>query len=122
MRIVKDGNVHVSAPFGMPKAEVVRFVKEHRDWIVKARKKIDERQKRRAAFYDQLPLQTKAQADEVMSRLKALVEPSDSLQADDFSMGRVQRQEQIHLFFCLSAVAARVVCRTRRSSRTVSSA
>ena len=75
MRIVKDGNVHVSAPFGMPKAEVVRFVKEHRDWIVKARKKIDERQKRRAAFYDQLPLQTKAQADEVMSRLKALVEP-----------------------------------------------
>lgn len=43
MRIVKDGNVHVSAPFGMPKAEVVRFVKEHRDWIVKARKKIDER-------------------------------------------------------------------------------
>ena len=75
MRIVKDGNVHVSAPFGMPKAEVVRFVKEHRDWIVKARKKIDEGQKRRAAFYDQLPLQTKAQADEVMSRLKALVEP-----------------------------------------------
>ena len=75
MRIVKDGNVHVSAPFGMPKAEVVRFVKEHRDWIVKARKKIYERQKRRAAFYDQLPLQTKAQADEVMSRLKALVEP-----------------------------------------------
>ena len=75
MRIVKGGDVHVSAPFGMPKAEVVRFVREHRDWIVKARKKTDEQQKRRTAFYDQLPLQTKAQADEAVLRLKALVEP-----------------------------------------------
>ncbi len=75
MRIVKDGDVHVSAPFGMPKTEVVRFVREHRDWIVKARKKTDERQKRREAFYNQLPLQTKAQKQEALSRLKALVEP-----------------------------------------------
>ena len=75
MRIVKGGDVHVSAPFGMPKAEVVRFIKEHRDWIVKARKKTDERQKRRAAFYDQLPLQTKAQKQEAASRLHTLIEP-----------------------------------------------
>ena len=75
MRIVKGGDVHVSAPFGMPKAEVVRFVREHRDWIVKARKKTDERQKRRVAFYDQLPLHTKEQADEALFRLKDLIEP-----------------------------------------------
>lgn len=75
MRIVKGGDVHVSAPFGMPKAEVVRFVREHRDWIAKSRKKTEEQQIRRAAFYDQLPLQTKSQADEAMSRLKTMVEP-----------------------------------------------
>ena len=48
MRIVKNGDVHVSAPFGMPKKEVERFIEEHRDWITEARKKTNERQKHRA--------------------------------------------------------------------------
>ena len=39
MRIVKDGDVHVSAPIGMPKKEVERFIEEHREWIAEARKK-----------------------------------------------------------------------------------
>ena len=39
MRIVKNGDVHVSAPIGMPKSEVERFIEEHRDWITEARKK-----------------------------------------------------------------------------------
>ena len=56
MRIVKNGDVHVSAPFGMPKAEVERFIEEHRDWIADARKRSSENQKRRIAFYNQLPL------------------------------------------------------------------
>ena len=43
MRIVKNGDVHVSAPIGMPKAEVERFIEEHRDWIAKARKSTYER-------------------------------------------------------------------------------
>ena len=34
MRIVKNGDVQVSAPYGMPKAEVERFINEHREWIV----------------------------------------------------------------------------------------
>ena len=38
MRIVKNGDVHVSAPIGMPKSEVERFIEEHRDWIAEARK------------------------------------------------------------------------------------
>ena len=33
MRIVKNGDVHVSAPIGMPKKEVERFIEEHRDWM-----------------------------------------------------------------------------------------
>ena len=50
MRIVKNGDVHVSAPIGMPKKEVERFIEEHHDWITDARKKTYESQKRRTAF------------------------------------------------------------------------
>ena len=38
MRIVKNGDVHVSAPIGMPKKLVERFIEEHREWIAEARK------------------------------------------------------------------------------------
>ena len=86
MRVVKNGDVHVSAPIGMPRAEVVRFVREHRDWIAKARKKTDEQQKRRAAFYDQLPLETKAQADEALERLKTMVEPMVESHAEEMGV------------------------------------
>ena len=75
MRIVKNGDVHVSAPIGLPESEVERFIDEHRDWITRARKKTNESQQRRAAFYRQLPLQTEAQADDALKRLKALIEP-----------------------------------------------
>ena len=75
MRIVKNGDVHVSAPIGLPKAEVERFIEEHRDWIAKARHNTYEREKQRADFYNQLPLQTKAQCDEALQRLQALIEP-----------------------------------------------
>jgi len=75
MRIVKNGDVHVSAPIGMPKSEVERFIEEHREWIAEARKKTSERQKRREEFYSQLPLRTREQADDALRRLKALIEP-----------------------------------------------
>lgn len=75
MRIVKNGDVHVSAPIGMPKSEVELFIEKHREWIAEARKKTSERQKRRAEFFSQLPLQTRMQADDALRRLKALVEP-----------------------------------------------
>ena len=75
MRIVKNGDVHVSAPIGMPKAEIEQFIEEHSEWIAEARKKTYERQKRRADFYNQLPLRTRAQADDALQRLKALIEP-----------------------------------------------
>lgn len=75
MRIVKNGDVHVSAPIGLSRDRVIAFIEEHRDWISEARKKTAERQQRRNAFYDKLPLSTRAQADEALRRLKALVEP-----------------------------------------------
>ena len=75
MRIAKNGDVHVSAPFGMPKSEVERFIEDHREWIAEARRKTCENQKRRAEFYNQLPLKTREQADDALRRLKALIEP-----------------------------------------------
>ena len=39
MRIVKNGDVHVSAPIGMPREKVIAFIEEHKDWIEQARKK-----------------------------------------------------------------------------------
>ena len=64
MRIVKNGDVHVSAPIGMPREKVLTFIEEHREWIEQARKKTVEQQKQRAAFYNELPLATRAQKDE----------------------------------------------------------
>jgi hypothetical protein len=75
MRIVKNGDVHVSAPFGMPKKEVEAFIVQHSEWIAEARKKTAERQNQRAEFYNQLPLITRAQKEHALLRLKALVEP-----------------------------------------------
>ena len=74
MRIVKNGDVHVSAPVGMSKREVEAFVSQHQEWIIEARKKTLERQQQRRSFYDQLPLTTKAQKADAVKRLKALVE------------------------------------------------
>ena len=75
LRIVKNGDVHVSAPIGISRTEIERFVETHREWIAEARKKTLERENRRAAFYDQLPLNTKAQVIEASQRLKTLIEP-----------------------------------------------
>ena len=75
MRIVKNGDVHVSAPIGMPREKVMAFIEEHKDWINEAKKKTYERQKQRAEFFEKLPLVTRVQADEALKRLKALVEP-----------------------------------------------
>ena len=75
MRIVKNGDVHVSAPLGMSKKEVEAFINQHREWIVETRKKVAERQKQQTAFYNQLPLATKAQKTEAAEKARALVEP-----------------------------------------------
>ena len=75
MRILKNGDIHVSAPVGLPKKEVEAFIEQHRDWIAKARKRTEERLSQRADFYSQLPLKTQEQNDEAQKRLKALVEP-----------------------------------------------
>ena len=75
MRIVKNGDVHVSAPIGMSKEEIEAFVSQHQEWIVEARKKTAELQKQRIDFFNQLPLATKPQKVEATEKVRALIEP-----------------------------------------------
>ncbi len=75
MRIAKNGDVLVSAPFGVPKKTVEAFISSHEEWIARARKKTAERQNQREAFFNQLPLTTKAQKAEASEKIRALVEP-----------------------------------------------
>lgn len=75
MRIVKNGDVHVSIPIGMSKKEIEAFISQHQEWIVEAKKKTAERQKQRIDFFNQLPLTTKAQKVEATERVRAMVEP-----------------------------------------------
>ena len=75
MRIAKNGDVHVSAPIGMSRRDVETFINQHQEWIVEARKKTAEHQNQRAAFFNQLPLSTKAQKTEAIERIRTLTEP-----------------------------------------------
>lgn len=81
MRIVKNGDVHVSAPIGMSKREIGEFVAQHQEWIKEARTKTLERQKQRADFFSQLPLTTPTQKADAIKRLNALIEPMIGLHA-----------------------------------------
>ena len=75
MRIVKNGDVHVSAPIGVSKNVVMKFIEDNRSWIEEARKKVVERQDDRARFYNQLSLTTREQRDEAGKRLVGIVKP-----------------------------------------------
>jgi predicted metal-dependent hydrolase len=75
MRIVRSGDVHVSAPVGLPRSVVEAFIREHADWIVAARQRTLQRVKQRDDFYAQLPLATTAQRRAAADRLSAIVEP-----------------------------------------------
>ena len=75
MRITKDGEVHVSVPWGVPRLVVERFIDDHREWIEQARLRTLQRQQQRDSFYARLPLTTRAQKQEAARRLLTLVGP-----------------------------------------------
>ena len=75
MRIVKNGDLHVSVPIGLSKKKVMQFIEEHHDWIIEARKKTQEKVQARHDFFDQLPLSTCKQIEEAKGRLKTIIEP-----------------------------------------------
>lgn len=86
MRIVKSGDVHVSVPIGTPRKEVDAFINEHQTWIIEARRKVAERQNGQAAFFNQLPLTTKARKTEASEKLRLMIEPMVERYADIMSV------------------------------------
>ncbi len=75
MRIVKNGDLHVSAPFGTSKADILHFVESNQSWIVKAMKSKKEREQRQADFYSRLPLSKKEQRQQAVNSLNAIITP-----------------------------------------------
>ena len=75
MRIVKNGDVHVSAPIGVPRKQVEAFIEKNRQWINEERERHASWMKQRTDFYSQLPLNTQQQKDDAISRLGAIINP-----------------------------------------------
>ena len=75
MRVVSNGDVHVTAPLLTPKKTVMRFVRDNEAWIEETRRKVLDAGMKRYNFYAQLPLETKEQVREAVSRLDALITP-----------------------------------------------
>ena len=75
MRIVKNGDVHVSAPIGLSRKKVLAFINDHREWIVQARKATQSKLEARAKFYAQLPLDARKQTIEAKAKLISIVTP-----------------------------------------------
>lgn len=75
MSIVKNGDVHVSAPMNMPRVLIKKFIEDNKEWIEKAREKTSKRQKQRYDFFNQLPLDTQEKCDEALAKLKELIPP-----------------------------------------------
>lgn len=59
MRILKNGEIHVSAPLGLPRKDVEDFIENNKEWALRSLKKMEERLETRSNFYDQLPYSTK---------------------------------------------------------------
>ncbi len=75
MRVTQQGEVHVSAPAGILKSEVERFVRDNEQWIRKAVARVEQSRESRQHFYDQLPYRTRAERADVQQRIQAKVEP-----------------------------------------------
>ena len=75
MRVVSNGDLHISAPYGVPKGEIDRFIQSNEAWIQKALQKQLAANRQRYNFYSQLPLETREQVREAVQRLDALVQP-----------------------------------------------
>lgn len=75
MRVVSNGDLHVTAPYLTSKKKVMRFVQDNEAWIEETRRKVVDAGMKRQNFYAQLPLETKEQLQAAVSRLDALITP-----------------------------------------------
>ena len=75
MRIGKNGDVLVSVPIGVARADVEQFIADNKSWIEEARRKNAVRQQTRHEFYHRLPLHTERQINDALGRIEQLVGP-----------------------------------------------
>ena len=75
MRVVSNGDLHVTAPYLTSKKKVMRFVQDNEAWIEETRRKVMDAGMKRQNFYAQLSLETKEQVREAVSRLDAIIIP-----------------------------------------------
>lgn len=75
MRVVSNGDLHISAPYRTPKSAIDQFVRDNEAWIRQALQHQLERNHQRADFYGQLSLKTKEQVREAVNRLDAIIKP-----------------------------------------------
>lgn len=75
IRIAKNGDALVSAPIGLPQETVNRFIEKNWNWIQQARVRSRDKQERRKAFFNQLPLKTAEQRETALFRLEAIIPP-----------------------------------------------
>lgn len=75
MRVVSNGDLHVTAPYLTSKKTVMRFIQDNEAWIAEAMRKMKEANEKRYDFYAQLPQETKEQVQEAVSRLDVILKP-----------------------------------------------
>ena len=128
MRIVKNGDVHVSAPIGTPRDTVMRFINDNKEWIAQEHLRAAEtairllppaapadaravqRSRRSAVGHRQAAMHPLCQADGC---------PPVGLchQDDDVAMGALQCADRRDRLQRLSPFVARMVHRARRRPR-----
>lgn len=75
MRVVSNGDLHISAPYLTPRRTIDKFIRDNEPWIQNALQKQLAANRQRLSFYEQLPLETAEQAREAAARIDALIKP-----------------------------------------------
>lgn len=75
IRITKEGEVRISAPWYLPKRTIEAFIESHREWIARAKERASWKQAGRDAFYDKLDISTPALRKAAVARLDSIVKP-----------------------------------------------
>jgi len=75
MRVVSNGDLHISAPFGVPKSEIDRFIRDNAAWVREAMQRQLAANQKRLNFYSQLSLKTLDEVQEAVRQLDTIIQP-----------------------------------------------
>lgn len=75
MRIGKNGDLLVSAPYFTPSSTIRSFIDSHADWIRKAAARRDELARRETEKFSSLPLSNSGERAQAVARLDSIVRP-----------------------------------------------